>query len=82
MMSQKKTGPENLPLKAVIALMGAVAATASVLSRLAKDPTTGFIAPSLKALGEGHSTLAIVYNVKCNVKNGHKLSFICGFTME
>lgn len=40
MMPQKKTGPENLPLKAVIALMAAAAsaATVAVLSRPAKDP--------------------------------------------
>lgn len=43
MTSQNKTGPENLPLKAVIALMGA----AATLSRLAKDPRTGFISPFL-----------------------------------
>lgn len=40
MTPQKKTGPENLPLKAVIALMGVAAA---VLSRPAKDPRTGSI---------------------------------------
>lgn len=59
--AQKKTGPENLPLKAVIALMAA-AATAAVLSRPAKDLRTGSISlsRSLKALGEGRSTLAIV----------------------
>lgn len=40
MMPQKKTGPENLPLKAVIALMAAAAAaaTVAVLYRPAKDP--------------------------------------------
>lgn len=43
MTSQNKTGPENLPLKAVIALMGA----AATLSRLAKDPRTSFISPFL-----------------------------------
>lgn len=63
MMPPKKTGPENLPLKAVIALMGA-AATAAVLSRPAKDPRTGSISLSLKASGEGRSTLAIVSNVQ------------------
>ena len=67
MTSQKKTGPENLPLKAVIALMDAAsAATAFVLSRPAKDPRTGSISPSLKALEgrRGCSILAIVYNVQ------------------
>ena len=50
MTPQKKTGPENLPLKAVIALRGAAAAaaaTAAALSRPAKDPRTGFISLSL-----------------------------------
>lgn len=50
MTLQKKTGPENLPLKAVIALMGAAAAAAAavaVLSRPAKDPRTGSIHLSL-----------------------------------
>lgn len=46
MTPQKKTGPENLPLKAVIALMVAAAATAAVLSGPAKDPRTGFISHS------------------------------------
>lgn len=55
MTPQKKNGPENLPLKAVIALMGAAAATAAVLSRPAKDLRTGSISPSLslRALGGG-----------------------------
>lgn len=56
---QKKTGPENLPLKAVIVLMAAAAA-AALLSRPAKDLRTGSISLSLKASGEGRSTLAIV----------------------
>lgn len=43
MTPQKKTGLENLPLKAVIALMGAAAAAAAALSRPAKDPRTGSI---------------------------------------
>lgn len=42
--ASKETGPENLPLKAVIALMAAAAA--AVLSRLAKDPRTGSISLS------------------------------------
>lgn len=65
MMPLKKTGPENLQLKAIIALMGAAAATAAVLSRAAKDPRTGsnILSLSLKALEEGCSTLAIVSNV-------------------
>lgn len=46
MTPQKKTGPENLPLKAVIALMGAAAATDAVLSRPAKDPRTGSVSHS------------------------------------
>lgn len=47
MMPQKKSGTENLSLKAVIALLGAAAATAVVLSRLAKDLGTGSISLTL-----------------------------------
>lgn len=43
---QKKTGPENLPLKAVIVLMAAAAA-AALLSRPAKDLRAGSISLSL-----------------------------------
>ncbi len=66
MMPQKKTGPENLPLKAVIALMGAAAAaaTAAVLSRPAKDPRTGSISLSLKASGGG--ALHISHCAQCS----------------
>lgn len=57
MTPQKKTGPENLPLKAVIALMGAAAAaTVAVLSRPAKDARTGSVSLSLslsESLGGG-----------------------------
>lgn len=45
MTSQNKTGPENLPLKAVIALMGA----AATLSRLASS-----LPSSQNSLKEGH----------------------------
>lgn len=57
---EKKNGPENLPLKAVIALMAA--AVAFMLSRPAKDLRTG--SSPLRSLynpkpwGEGRSTLA------------------------
>lgn len=55
---QKKTGPDNLPLKAVIALM---AAAAALLSKLTKGLRTGSISLTYsKGLGGGRSILAIV----------------------
>lgn len=67
MTSQNKTGPENLPLKAVIALMGA----AATLSRLAKDPRTGFISPFLSEQLKGGAQ-RISHHVQC-------LKAVCGF---
>lgn len=65
MMPQKKSGLENLPLKAVIALMGA-AAVAAVLSRPAKDPRTASVSLflSVKALGGG--AYHISHCVRCS----------------
>lgn len=72
---QKKTGPENPPLKAVIVLMAAAAA-AALLSRPAKDLRAGSISLSLwkpRGRGVAHQLLWPA------IKNCHKLLFICGF---
>ena len=77
MMLQKKIGPENLPLKAVIALMGtADAATAAVLSRPAKDPRTGSIS---KSPGGGAQHIShCVQRSKTFTSTRLSVSFFCG----